>query len=269
MGYEFGLSRRIYGVVCGVVTDNKHPEGDYRVKVKFPWISSTDAGDKEDFISSWARVTSNMAGGGRGFYCLPEPDDEVLVSFIHGDVRLPVVIGSLWNKEDKMPVGDSASGNKGVADPLGNDVGIGAAAVDNNAAGGKNNARFFLSRAGHMLIFDDTDGKESMTLISKSGHGLHFNDEKDNIAMHDASGEEYMVLDGKNKKIIIETKNGDIDILCKNGKLNVEAKEIFVKSTTTATYESKNDTKIESKSSNIVIKASSKIDADASKIELN
>jgi len=268
MGYEFGLSRRIYGVVCGVVTDNKHPEGDYRVKVKFPWISSTDASDKEDFISSWARVATQMAGGGRGFYCLPEPDDEVLISFIHGDIRLPIVIGALWNQTDKMPVGGDGSPNSGVTDPLGNDIGISAAAVDNNAAGGKNNARFFLSRSGHLLIFDDTDGKESMTLISKSGHGLHFNDEKDNIAMHDASGEEYMVLDGKNKKIIIETKNGDIDVLCKNGTFNLEAKKITVKSTTTAEYKSTKDTTIKS-DAKIIINASSLIDADAAKIELN
>lgn len=269
MGYEFGLSRRIYGVVSGVVSDNKHPEGDYRVKVKFPWISSKDAGDKEDFISSWARVISNMGGKGRGFYCLPEVGDEVLVSFVHGDVRLPVVLGAMWNKEDKMPVGNDTTKHKKTKDPIGNDIGIHAAAVDNNAAGGKNNARFFLSRAGHMLIFDDTDGKESVALVSKSGHALVLNDEKDNIAFYDASGEEYLVLNGKDKKILLETKNGDIDILCKNGKLNIEAKEIFVKSTTTATYESKNDTKVESKSSNIVMKASAKIDADASKIELN
>ena len=218
MGYEFGLSRRIYGVVCGVVSDNKHPEGDYRVKVKFPWISSKDVGDTEDFVSSWARVITNMGGKGRGFYCLPEVGDEVLVSFIHGDVRLPVVLGAMWNKEDKMPVGDNTSANKKVKDPLGNDVGVHAAAVDNKAAGGKNNARFFLSRSGHMMIFDDTDGKESMSFLSKSGHGLHFNDEKDNISVHDASGEEYLVLDGKKQKIILESKSGDIDILCEKAR---------------------------------------------------
>jgi len=269
MGYEFGLSRRIYGVVAGVVTDNKHPEGQYMVRVKFPWIRSTDAGDKEDYISSWARVIANMGGKGRGFYCLPEKDDEVIVSFIHGDIRQPIVLGAVWNDKDKMPVGDNAAGTKSTKDPLGNDVGISACAVDNNAAGGDNNARFFLSRAGHMLIFDDTDGKESLSLISKDGHAVVLNDEKENIAIYDKSGEEYLVLNGDEKKILLETKNGDIDIFCKNGKLNIEAKEIFVKSTTTATYESKNDTKIESKSANIVIKASSKIDADASKIELN
>ena len=108
MGYEFGLGRRIYGVVNGVVTDNKHPEGMYRVKVKFEWIQSTKAQDKVDYISSWARVASPMAGAGRGFYCLPEPEDEVIVSFVHGDIRYPVVLGALWNEKDKMPVNDKA-----------------------------------------------------------------------------------------------------------------------------------------------------------------
>ncbi|MFT7581162.1 MAG: hypothetical protein ACI9MR_002836 [Myxococcota bacterium] len=267
MGYEFGLSRRIYGVVSGVVTDNKHPEGDYRVKVKFGWIRSTDAGDDEDYISSWARVTVLMGGGGRGFYCLPEVDDEVLVSFVHGDIRQPVVIGSMWNAKDAMPVGDAATGNKALTDPQGNDIGIAAAAVDNQAAGGENNARFMTSRSGHTIMFDDTDGKESLQIISKTGHVIVMSDEKDNIAIQDASGEEYIVFDGANKKIILETANGDIDILCKNGILNIEAKEITTTATTKATHEATNEMKMHSKK--IIIAADNLIDADAKKIELN
>lgn len=268
MGYEFGLGRRIYGVVYAVVTDNKHPEGDYRVKLKFPWIRSSDAGDDEDYISSWARIISPMASASYGFYCLPEVGDEVVVSFVHGDIRQPVVVGSVFNpKENKMPVGGEATGNKSLKDPLGNDIGIGAAAVDNNEAGGDNNARFMQSRSGHVLMFDDTDGKESLQIVSKSGHAVVLNDEKDNIAIVDASGEEYVVFDGENKKIILETKNGDIDILCKNGTFNVEAKEITTKSTTTATHEATNE--MTHKSKKVVIKGDSLVDVDGGKIELN
>lgn len=268
MGYEFGLSRRIYGVVYGVVTDNKHPEGDYRVKVKLPWIRSTDAGDDEDYISSWARIISPMASSGYGFYNLPEVGDEVVLSFVHGDIRQPVVLGSVFNpKENKMPVGDDASKHKELKDPAGNDIGIHKAAVDNNSAGGKNNARFIQTRSGHCLIFDDTEGSESITLFSSSGHAITLNDEKKNIVIQDSSGEDYLLFDHDKGKITLETENGDIDVLCKNGTFNLEAKEITTKSTTTATHEATNEMTHKSKS--VVINGSSQVDVDGGTIYLN
>lgn len=227
MGYEFGLAKRIYGVVPGVVIDNKHPEGAYRVKVKFPWIRSTEVGDDADYESSWARIISPMAGGGRGFYVLPEVGDEVIVSFVHGDIRYPIVLGATWNDQDKMPVG--STGPKPSGDPLGNDLGIDAAAVDNNAAGGKNNARFFISRSGSTLLFDDTEGKEKITLFTKKGSMLNINDEKDVIAIYDSTKEVYLCLDAANKKISMETKSGDIFMFAKAGKFQVEAKDIITK----------------------------------------
>ena len=56
-----GNRRRIYGVVIGIVTDNKHPDGEYRVKVRFPWIrDATDAGDAEDFICKTLTARCNF-----------------------------------------------------------------------------------------------------------------------------------------------------------------------------------------------------------------
>jgi len=68
---------RFYGVAFAIVTNNKDPDGLGRVKLKLPWMA--DAAE-----SDWARVVTPMAGAGRGFYCLPEVDDEVLVAFEHG-----------------------------------------------------------------------------------------------------------------------------------------------------------------------------------------
>ena len=119
-------SNRVYGMVVGVVTNNKDPDALGRVKVKFPWLSDTDE-------SHWARVVTPMAGGGRGFYFLPEVDDEVLVGFEHGDVGLPYVLGSLWNGKDKPPEKNDD---------------------------GKNNLRVIKSRSGHLIRLDDTDAKE-------------------------------------------------------------------------------------------------------------
>src|SRR5664280_3415392 len=110
-------SRRITGVVVGVVTNNQDPDGFGRVKVKFPWLSDVDESD-------WARVAAPMAGNKRGFYFLPEVDDEVLVAFEHGDVRFPYVLGALWNGKDAPP---ATNGD------------------------GKNNVRVIQSRSGHVI----------------------------------------------------------------------------------------------------------------------
>ncbi|MCP4119849.1 MAG: phage tail protein [Desulfobacteraceae bacterium] len=126
---------RFYGVVIGVVTNNKDPENMHRVKVKFPWLS-------DDVESNWARVAAAMAGGGRGAYFLPEVDDEVLVAFEHGRVDFPFVIGALWNGKDGTPESNSD---------------------------GENNHRTIKSRSGHVLRFNDTSGNETIEIIDKSG----------------------------------------------------------------------------------------------------
>ena len=131
---EEARAGRIVGVVVGVVTNNQDPDGFGRVKVKFPWLSDVDE-------SNWARVAVPMAGKGRGFYFLPEVDDEVLVAFEHGDVRFPCVLGSLWNGVDTPP--------------LSNDD-------------GKNNIREIKSRSGHIIKLNDEDGKETIEIIDKS-----------------------------------------------------------------------------------------------------
>ena len=51
----------------------------------------------------WARLSSPMAGLGRGTYFVPQIGDEVLVAFNHGDVREPYVLGSCWNTIDRPP----------------------------------------------------------------------------------------------------------------------------------------------------------------------
>jgi uncharacterized protein involved in type VI secretion and phage assembly len=84
---------RIYGVVVGIVTNNQDPEKLGRIKVRFPWLSDVNE-------SAWARLSTPLAGKGRGFYYLPEIEDEVLVAFEFGDINRPIIIGSLWNGEN-------------------------------------------------------------------------------------------------------------------------------------------------------------------------
>jgi uncharacterized protein involved in type VI secretion and phage assembly len=127
---------RFTGVAIAIVTNNKDPDGLGRVKVRLPWLD-------EAFESDWARVVAAMAGSGRGLYCLPEVDDEVLVGFEHGCLDSLYVLGGLWNGKDKPPEGN---------------------------ADGKNNVRALKSRSGHLIRLTDTDGEEKIEIIDKTGN---------------------------------------------------------------------------------------------------
>lgn len=129
------FSGRIYGVVTGIVTDNKDPEKMGRVKVKLPWLA-------EDAESNWARITNPMAGNDRGLFYLPEVDDEVLVAFEHGDLRFPYVLGALWNGKDNPPETNED---------------------------GKNNKRLIKSRSGMTILLNDTSGSETIEIADKDG----------------------------------------------------------------------------------------------------
>jgi len=126
---------RFTGVAMAIVTNNKDPDGLGRVKVKLPWLD-------EGFESDWTRVVTAMAGAGRGLYCLPEVNDEVLVAFEHGRLDSLYVLGGLWNGKDKPP---------------------------ENNQDGKNNVRALKSRSGHVIRLTDADGDEKIEIIDKTG----------------------------------------------------------------------------------------------------
>jgi phage baseplate assembly protein V len=90
----FGGEDQLQGIAVAQVVDNVDATGEARVQVRLPWLPGYEP---------WARVTTAAAGDERGFYCLPQIDDEVLVAFAHGDVSEPFVIGCLWNGKDKPP----------------------------------------------------------------------------------------------------------------------------------------------------------------------
>jgi uncharacterized protein involved in type VI secretion and phage assembly len=121
---------RVFEPVIGVVTDNKDPQKLGRVKLKFPFLSEQDS-------TWWAPVVMLGAGNRRGWFFIPEINDEVLVLFEHGDIGRPVVIGSLWNGRDKPPHGNP----------------------------GGNPRRVIKSRQGSRIVFDD----ESDVMILEDG----------------------------------------------------------------------------------------------------
>ncbi len=155
------VSGQMPGMVEAICIDNKDPEKLGRIKIKFPTLPEMPE-------SHWARLSMPMAGRERGWMTIPEIDDEVLVSFVHGDINNAIVLGSLYNGVDTPPYANED---------------------------GENNLRVFQSRSGHRLTFDDTKGDERMELIS-------FNEEIRII--WDAKEKTLSVYSGKD--IIVEAK---------------------------------------------------------------
>ena len=142
--------------LVGIVTDNEDPDGMGRVKVKFPTLT-------EEHNSNWARIVSIGAANARGFDCLPEIDDEVLVAFEHGDIHRPYVLGGVWNGEDMPPN-----------------------TVSKNVQNGKVRLRTFQTRSGHKIQFieEDQDTKAGICVETTGGHVFRLNDSEQDITVN-------------------------------------------------------------------------------------
>jgi uncharacterized protein involved in type VI secretion and phage assembly len=191
---------RIDGVVAAKVTNLEDPENLGRVQVMFPWLPKyKDA----DLSSNWARIATPMGGKERGFFFLPEIDDEVLVAFEHGDVNYPYIVGTLWNNTDKPPAGTKET----------------VLASDKK----KVDQRVLCSRSGHLIILDDTEGEEQVYVQSKSGHVIILNDKSgsESITITDKTAKNKMMIDSAKNSMTIEV-GGDFTVTAK-GKITLDS----------------------------------------------
>jgi hypothetical protein len=148
--------------LVGLVTDNVDPKNMGRVKVKFPTL--------EDQNSYWARMVMPGAGADRGFDCLPEINDEVMVAFEHGDIHRPYIIGGVWNGKDKPPepVSKSVGGGKVRLRTFKTRVGHQMQFVDDNVAG--RNKGIYIETAGGLKIEMDDTKRSILIEVPGGGH---------------------------------------------------------------------------------------------------
>ncbi|BAY06924.1 VgrG-related protein [Calothrix sp. NIES-2098] len=181
--------------LVGIVTDNKDPQGWGRVKVKFPTLT-------EEHASNWARVVASGAANQRGFDCLPEVNDEVLVGFEHGDIHRPYVIGGVWNGKDAPPE-----------------------AVDDTVVGGKVRLRTVKTRTGHTLQFIEEDkgsSKAGVRVQTQGGHKIYLNDSDRCIEIETNGGHKIKMDDTGKSKISVES-TGDLSLEAPRGSIDIKA----------------------------------------------
>lgn len=142
--------RRYYGVVEAIVAKvTEDPEHECRVTLRFPFFDGATA------ESDWCRVAQPYAGNGYGAVFVPEEGDEVLVAFVHGDMRFPIVLGGLYNGADKPPTDRTASKNQ----------------------------KLIRTKHGHQVVLDDSQGQEAIRITTAGGHELILDDAGGTIAV--------------------------------------------------------------------------------------
>ena len=148
------VAQHLYGVYSATVKDIKDPDGQGRVKVALPWAGND--------YEAWGRVATLMAGKNRGTWFIPDVGDEVLVAFLGGDVRHPLVLGGMWNGVDSPP--ESMDG------------------------AGRNFKKVIRSRNGVKVTLDDQDGQESLKLETPGGQKVTLTDGPGSIELADSNG---------------------------------------------------------------------------------
>ncbi len=244
---------KFYGVVTGIVTDNVHPDGDYRVRVRFPWLPGPDQ-------SWWARIaTFGAAAHGQGAFFLPEIDSEVLVAFENGDFDHPIVLGTLWNGVEK-PAYSNKEAKSDTSRYQSNDEKFKGATEAR-----KNDLRSISSRKLHELVFNDGKSDPKVVLSSGQKHRIVLSDKGDEptqIEIYDGKEENYVLIDTRNKKITVETKTGSMLLKAKE-TIRLEAKTIETQSDQATTMKVGSNFEMKA-SSNMTLNASGQGEVKAS-----
>lgn len=183
-----GLVPAIHGLQIGIVTNiHEDPEGEERVKVRLPIIDKENEG-------VWARLTTLDGGDSRGWVFRPELGDEVIVGFLNGDPRDPIILGSVYSSAKPSPI----------------------------PAEEENNIKGFVSRSEMKFTFDDD--KVIVSTETPNGNKIILSEDEGSILIEDENGNKIeLTPDGINME-----SAGDIKIKA-TGDLNLEGVNINLK----------------------------------------
>jgi Rhs element Vgr protein len=166
-----------------VLKQEQDPQGEFRLLIQLPLVQAPEA-------KLWARLASPYATAKAGLQFWPEVGDEVLVAFMDGDPRFPVVLGCVYSKQKTPP------------QPLDE----------------KNNLKSIVTRS--LLRIDFDDDKKTLEISTPDKRKVRLDDEAKKILISDADGNSIsLASDG-----IILSSNADLQLTAK-GAISLDAKQ--------------------------------------------
>lgn len=137
------------GIVRKIIED---PDAQQRILVAVPALGATD-GQGE----LWARWSQPYASRSVGSFFAPEVGDEVVLGFLQGDPRFPVVLGSLYGSQHLPPI------------PLAD----------------KNPRKGIVTASRLQVLFDDE--KKVITLLTPAGQSVVLDDDAKKLVLTDSN----------------------------------------------------------------------------------
>ncbi len=174
-----------------MVVENQDPEALGRVKVRFLWMG-------DDVTTNWIRVQTSNIGvdesndGLHGLYFIPSLNDQVMVSFEHGDPSRPYVSGSLVHADNAAGVQADHTISK------------------------------IVTASGHTIELNDTEGEETIKIYDNEGSIIIFDTQAKSLTIN---ATETIDIAAKNINITAEENitigaQGNIDIAAEGDLIN-------------------------------------------------
>ncbi len=176
------IDEKRFGKYRGFVSDNKDPEKRGRLRL----LIHSVLGEQE---SDWALPCLPYGGfNQQGMFFVPDEDAQVWVEFEEGDISRPIWVGTFWQQQSDVP---------------------------EDAVKEVPTTRLFQTKSGHILQFDDEDGKEQFRLHHPKDAEMVI-DKNGTIELTDTSGA-ILRMDAENSEIIVEDANGNIMTMNSSG----------------------------------------------------
>jgi len=239
------------------VMDNNDPEKLGRIRVQFLWQEAQNP----DLMTPWIRIAQPHGGDDKGFYFIPEIDEEVMVDFENANAEKPFVVGTLYH-------GKQLPGHKWPTE--------------------SNDIKAIRTRNGHTIEIHD-EGKDGFIRIydhEKENYILTFSTDEKLIKLESTGNielyaENDIILDAKNNIIQKAKKNrlstiGEVDDVstkshnykAKNN-IYIEGESYFVTGKDKAVIDSGNLAQIQSDSTANVLGNSSVLVGSSSEVEIS